>query len=152
MRPALARLALSTAAFLTSGCAVYQSPPLSVAHPAHPDASTARVVPPSPTLAYTAADAEAIWAPGRAGAIQGDDRRPGAAAKTVVGEGEVIGTTPASGQIVVDHAEIKGFMEAMTMGYRAEPPSLLATVKPGDRIRFTIDVDRRAIVQIEKLQ
>jgi Cu(I)/Ag(I) efflux system periplasmic protein CusF len=71
--------------------------------------------------------------------------------KTVVGEGEVVATTPASGQIVVDHGEIKGFMDAMTMGYRIEPPSLLATVKSGDKIRFTIDLERRAIVHIEKL-
>jgi Cu/Ag efflux protein CusF len=72
-------------------------------------------------------------------------------AKTAVGEGEVVAMTPASGQIVVEHGEIKGFMDAMTMGYRIDPPSLLATVKPGDKIRFTIDVDRRAIVHIEKL-
>jgi Cu/Ag efflux protein CusF len=72
--------------------------------------------------------------------------------KTVVGEGEVVGTTPASGQIVIEHGEIAGFMEAMTMGYRTEPPSLLATVKPGDKIRFTIDVARRAILHIEPLK
>ena len=63
----------------------------------------------------------------------------------------MIATTPASGQIVLDHGEIKGFMDAMTMGYRTDPPSLLATVKPGDKVRFTIDTDRRAIVHIEKL-
>jgi Cu/Ag efflux protein CusF len=70
----------------------------------------------------------------------------------VIGEGEVIAATPGSNQIVVDHGEIEGFMEAMTMGYRIEPPSLLATVKPGDKIRFTIDVERRAIVHIEPLR
>jgi Cu/Ag efflux protein CusF len=132
-------------ALALAGCASYQPPPLTVAHPAHPEAPAARVGPASRTLAYTPSDAEAVRALARPAPP------PGAAAKTVVGEGEVVATTPASGQIVVDHAEIKGFMEAMTMGYRTDPPSLPATVKPGDKIRFTIDVDRRAIVHIEKL-
>jgi Cu/Ag efflux protein CusF len=69
----------------------------------------------------------------------------------VVGHGEVVSTVPSSGQIVVDHEEIKGFMSAMTMGYRVDPPSLLASLKEGDKIRFTIDVNRRAIVHIEKM-
>jgi Cu/Ag efflux protein CusF len=43
-------------------------------------------------------------------------------------------------------------MEAMTMGYRIDPPSLLAGLKPGDQVRFTIDVGRRAIIGIEKLR
>ena len=38
------------------------------------------------------------------------------------------------------------------MGYRVDPPSLLAGLKPGDQVRFTIDVERRAIVGIEKLR
>ena len=71
--------------------------------------------------------------------------------RTVVGHGEVVSTVPSSGQIVVDHEEIKGFMSAMTMGYRVDPPSLLASLKEGDKIRFTIDVNRRAIVHIEKM-
>ena len=76
----------------------------------------------------------------------------GGAARTVVGEGEVVATVPNASQIVLEHGEIKGFMEAMTMGYRIEPPALLQQVKPGDSIRFTIDVDRRAIIAIEKLK
>ena len=43
-------------------------------------------------------------------------------------------------------------MEAMTMGYRAEPSSLLEGLKFGDRIRFTIDVPNKAIIKIEKLK
>ena len=68
-----------------------------------------------------------------------------------MGEGKVIAVVPGSSQIVVDHEEITGFMDAMTMGYRIEPPSLLEGVKAGDRIRFTIDTQQKAIVKIEKL-
>ena len=134
-----------------AGCVAYQPRPLTTGHPAHPDAPVPRELAPSQTLAYTRADVDAVRAVALTAPAPGDRRTPGAAATTVVGEGEVVATTPASSQIVVDHGEIKGFMDAMTMGYRIDPPSLLATVKPGDKIRFTIDVDRRAIVHIEKL-
>jgi Cu/Ag efflux protein CusF len=140
---------LSVAVLVLAGCASYEPPALTATHPAHPEAPAARAVPASQTLAYTRSDAEAIRA-GAPVAPHAHRPDPGPSAR-VVGEGEVIATTPSSGQIVVDHAEIKGFMEAMTMGYRIDPPSLLATVKPGDRIRFTIDVARRAIVHIEKM-
>jgi Cu/Ag efflux protein CusF len=149
MRRGPGRTLLIVTALAVTGCTVYQPPPLPAAHPANPDAPAAREAPASRTLAYSRADAETIRA---AAPAQSDQHSAaGRAGKTVVGEGEVVSTTPASGQIVLDHAEIKGFMEAMTMGYRADPPSLLAIVKPGDKIRFTIDVDRRAIVHIEKL-
>ena len=144
-------LALVAAAAF-SGCGGYQPPPLSAAHPAHPDAPAARPWPGSQTLAYTRSDADAVSAATAPASGRGAHTGAGRPMTTVVGEGEVVATTPSSGQIVVDHGEIKGFMEAMTMGYRIEPPSLLGTVTPGDRIRFTIDVDRRAIVQIEKLK
>ena len=147
-RPARGVCAIAALAF--AGCAAYQPPALTAAHPAHPDAPAAREIPTSRTLAYTQADADAIRA--ATAVVPGGHRAAGTAGNTVVGEGEVVAATPASGQIVIDHGEIKGFMDAMTMGYRIDPPSLLATVKPGDKIRFTIDVDRRAIVHIEKLQ
>jgi protein SCO1/2 len=70
---------------------------------------------------------------------------------TVVGEGKVIAVVPGSHQIVVDHKAIKGFMDAMTMGYRIEPPTLLEGVKAGESIRFTIDTQQKTIVQIEKI-
>ena len=75
-----------------------------------------------------------------------------AGSQMVVGEGEVVALAPKANQIVVEHGEIKGFMEAMTMGYRIDPPSLLTGLEPGDKVRFTIDVQRRAIVAIEKLR
>jgi Cu/Ag efflux protein CusF len=43
-------------------------------------------------------------------------------------------------------------MDAMTMGYRIDPPSLMEGLKFGDKIRFTIDVQNKAITKIEKLK
>ena len=83
-------------------------------------------------------------------AVKAEPKR--CSAQIVEGEGKVVATVPSSSQIVVEHGEIKGFMEAMTMGYRAEPSSLLEGLKFGDRIRFTIDVPNKAIVKIEKLK
>ena len=72
--------------------------------------------------------------------------------KSVTGEGTVIALRPDRQQLVVEHGKIEGFMDAMTMGYRIEPPSLLSRVKPGDRVRFTIDTGARAITGIERLE
>jgi Cu/Ag efflux protein CusF len=41
-------------------------------------------------------------------------------------------------------------MGAMTMGYPVEPPSQLEGLKPGDQVRFTIDVQKKMIVKIER--
>lgn len=70
----------------------------------------------------------------------------------VTGEGKVIAVVPASAQLVVEHGVITGFMDAMTMGYTVNPPSLLDGFKAGDSVRFTIDTQQKAIVQVEKLQ
>jgi Cu/Ag efflux protein CusF len=72
--------------------------------------------------------------------------------KSVTGEGKIVALVPESRQIVLDHEEIKGFMDAMTMGYTVNSVSLLKHVKPGDKVRFTIDTDKRAITKIEKLK
>jgi mono/diheme cytochrome c family protein len=73
-------------------------------------------------------------------------------AKSVTGEGQVIAVVPASEELVVKHGPIKGFMEAMTMGYKVNPPSLLKPLKAGDTVRFTIDTDEKAIVKLEKVK
>jgi Cu/Ag efflux protein CusF len=78
--------------------------------------------------------------------------RPKGVPKSVSGVGKVIALVSETQEIVVDHEEIKGFMDAMTMGYKVSPTSLLKTVKAGDKIRFTIDTDKRAITKIEKLK
>jgi Cu/Ag efflux protein CusF len=78
--------------------------------------------------------------------------KPKGVPKSVNGVGKVIALVLETQEIVVDHEEIKGFMDAMTMGYKVNPSSLLKTVKPGDKVRFTIDTDKRAITKIEKLK
>jgi mono/diheme cytochrome c family protein len=71
--------------------------------------------------------------------------------KFVTGEGTIVSIREARQQFVLEHGEIKGFMEPMTMGYKVSDPALLKTVKPGDKVRFTIDTAARAITKIEKL-
>lgn len=72
--------------------------------------------------------------------------------RAVTGEGKVIALVPTNKQLVVEHGEIKGFMEAMIMGYTVDPPSLLDKLEVGDAVRFTIDTQQKAIVKIEKLK
>jgi Cu/Ag efflux protein CusF len=72
--------------------------------------------------------------------------------KSVTGEGTVVSVRPEKQQVVLEHGEIKGVMEAMTMGYKVNPPSLPGSVKPGDKVRFTIDTEAREITKIEKLK
>ena len=67
---------------------------------------------------------------------------------TFSGEGTVVSVDIRKGQIVIDHKEIPGFMAAMIMGYPVNPPKLLTALKAGQQIRFTIDAEQRAIVEI----
>ncbi len=74
------------------------------------------------------------------------------AALTFRGEGSVIMADMRKSQIVVDHKEIPGFMAAMTMGYPVKPAKLLQGLKAGDKIRFTIDAEQKAIVGISRIE
>ena len=146
-------MSLSLSLFVFTGCATaYTPPPLTTQHPAHPAAMAAPEPPRSHTLAYVSSDRPAVQ-PGIAMVQAQQGARPAAqqGQQTVIGEGTVIAVVPGSNQIVVDHKEIKGFMDAMTMGYRIEPPSLLEGMKAGDNIRFTINTQQKAIVKIEKM-
>jgi Cu/Ag efflux protein CusF len=77
---------------------------------------------------------------------------PKGAPKTVSAEGFVIALVPESHEIVVEHSDIKGFMDAMTMGYKVSSPAMLRSLKPGDRVYFTIDTEKRVITKISKFQ
>jgi Cu/Ag efflux protein CusF len=128
----------------------YELPSLTAAHPAHSEAIAAPEAPPSNTLAYGPADRPS---PQPAHAVMqhtGAAEPPGQHA--VVGAGKVIAVVPSNDQLVVDHEAIHGFMDAMTMGYRVDPPALLEGLQAGDHIRFTIDTKQKAIVNIEKRQ
>ena len=156
MKARRARAVLVVGSLMLAGCAGYELEPLATSHPAHPEATTAPEPPPSQTLAYARSDMLSVQPVSPVAAAQHGEHQTRqteqGAPQTVVGEGEIVATAPNASQIVVDHGEIKGFMEAMTMGYRVDPASLLAGLKQGDKVRFTIDVQRRAIVGIEKLQ
>ena len=67
------------------------------------------------------------------------------------GKGVVVSTDARDGRLIVDHEEIKDFMAPMVMSYQVLPGTLLKGLKPGARIRFTIDADKRAIVGIKRL-
>jgi Cu/Ag efflux protein CusF len=138
-----------------AGCAAYTLTPLTIDHPAHPEATAAPERPVSKTLAYTQSD---VPSPRPVSSLAATEQggheshhQAEVTPKTVVGEGRVIATVPNANQIVVEHGEIKGFMDAMTMGYQIDPPTLIEGLKAGDKIHFTIDVQTKSIVKIEKL-
>jgi len=78
--------------------------------------------------------------------------KPPVLAKTVEGEGRIVALVPESGEVVLDHGVIKGFMSAMTMGYKTSSRAMLKGLQLGDRVRFTVDTDKRTINKIQKLK
>jgi Cu/Ag efflux protein CusF len=150
------RAVLVVVSLMLAGCAGYQLEPLATSHPAHPEGTAAPERPPSQTLAYTRSDIPSVQPVSPVAAAQHGEHRARqteeGGSQTVVGEGEVVATVPNASQIILEHGEIRGFMEAMTMGYRIDPLSLLVGLKPGDKVRFTIDVQKRTITEIEKLR
>jgi FtsP/CotA-like multicopper oxidase with cupredoxin domain len=74
-----------------------------------------------------------------------------AAERYFKGVGQLVALEPSKGRLVIDHKEIEDFMPPMVMGYLVKPPTLLQGLKKGDKVRFTIDADQRAIVKITPL-
>ena len=64
----------------------------------------------------------------------------------------MIATVPRAGRLIVDHEEIPGFMAAMEMSFQVTPPSLLNGINPGDKIGFTIDAGKSAIIAIDVIE
>lgn len=56
--------------------------------------------------------------------------------------GRVVAVDAPAGRVTLAHKAIPGFMDAMTMELAARPPSTIASLTPGDRIRATLVVDR----------
>ena len=67
------------------------------------------------------------------------------------GVGVVTAVDGAKGWLTLDHEAIKGFMCAMEMMYRVEPPRLTADLRVGDRVAFDIDAGRYVIVGVKVL-
>ena len=55
--------------------------------------------------------------------------------------GVVRSVTPESGQVLIRHEAIPGFMSAMTMPFKPVNPAILATLQPGDRVEGTLRVE-----------
>jgi protein SCO1/2 len=52
--------------------------------------------------------------------------------------GVVVATNPAKGEVTVDTEAIPGFMDAMTMPYTLQNPSIISELHPGDTITATL--------------
>ena len=78
--------------------------------------------------------------------------KPSAGAKLVSGTGKIVAMVPQTNELIIDHREIQGFMDAMTMGYKVAGKSLLTGLTPGDAVSFTIDTEKRVITKIAKLK
>jgi len=140
--------------WLTS-CSSYDHAPLTPTHPAHSDAPSGAAGQPSMTLAYASLNMPPFTPPPVTVQDKGGHGAPhgsvGSAQQLATGEGKVIAVVPGSSQLVLEHGPIKGFMDAMTMGYQTEPKSLLDGIKAGDKIRFAIDTEKKSIVKLEKI-
>ena len=77
---------------------------------------------------------------------------PAIAQTLVEGKGKVIAVTQEKQELVLEHGEIKGFMDAMTMGYKVSSTSLLKGLKPGDQVSFSIDPKKSVITKVTKLK
>ena len=154
MRAKTRTLKLLSTLFVLTGCSSYTPGSLTISHPAHPDAQVGAVASQSKTLAYTAAELPSASVTRTAADQGGHDTHHAPTANTqkiAVGEGSVVAVVPATGQLVIQHGPIKDFMDAMTMGYPAEPTTLLEGLKAGDKVRFSINTQKKVIVKIEKL-
>jgi Cu/Ag efflux protein CusF len=67
-------------------------------------------------------------------------------------QGIVRVVAPEINRIFIDHGEIPGLMEAMTMAFEPEDPKLFQGLSPGDRVRFTLQRkgERLILVAIDK--
>ncbi len=60
--------------------------------------------------------------------------------KTYQLAGEIVGMDNATQVITVKHSEIKGYMEAMTMGFPVKEKAEFEKLKPGQKITADVNV------------
>ena len=67
-------------------------------------------------------------------------------------QGVVRVVAPEINRIFIEHGDIPGLMESMTMAFEPEDPKILNGLAPGDQVHFTVEKkgDRLALVAIEK--
>jgi Cu/Ag efflux protein CusF len=67
-------------------------------------------------------------------------------------QGVVRVVAPEINRIFIEHGDIPGLMEAMTMAFEPEDPKILNGLAPGDQVHFTVQKkgDRLTLVAIEK--
>jgi Cu/Ag efflux protein CusF len=82
---------------------------------------------------------------------QGAGARP-SADESWSARGVVRVVAPKLNRIFIDHGDIPGLMEAMTMAFEPEDPKLLNGLAPGDQVSFTVRKkgERLLLVAIEK--
>jgi Cu/Ag efflux protein CusF len=85
------------------------------------------------------------------GARSGSVARPTAAQQWSV-RGIVRVVAPDINRIFIEHADIPGLMEAMTMSFEPDDPQLFNGLAPGDQVRITIrkDGERLILLAIDK--
>ena len=78
---------------------------------------------------------------------------PAPAPEILTGEGIVEKVVIPDRRVIVAHEDIPGFMDAMTMSFEVNRPSLLHKLKPGDHIRFTLERTKLTLylVAVEKI-
>ncbi len=89
---------------------------------------------------------------GKGGEPPAREAPPPGTVRLFEGIGVVVAVDPRKNLLVLTHGEIKGFMAAMVeMSFVVTPATLLKGIEPGDKVRFTIDADKRAIVDVVPL-
>jgi protein SCO1/2 len=58
--------------------------------------------------------------------------------KTYTFHGKVEAVNDSAGSLTVNGEKVEGWMDAMTMNYKVDDPSVLKKLKPGDQIMATV--------------
>ncbi len=82
-----------------------------------------------------------------------DDSQDASGAKTYTGTGIVERITPSRQFVQIDHEDMPGFMDAMSMHFAVVDTSLLTGVNVADSVTFDVRValDGVAIVRVDRL-